>query len=167
MSALLPAESTDPELTGELAASVAAGALLGAVRRLRETQLVVNERRRDLTGRGLTDSRALDLIQQAESEGRALTPKVLAGRLRISTASTTILLDRLSAAGLVERRPHPTDRRSLTIHLTQDLGERYVADPLTEALHRAARDLPPSDAAVITAFVNTLTQHLGETYDTL
>ncbi len=40
-------------------------------------------------------------------------------RLGISTASTTNLLDRLTASGRLTRSPHPRDRRSLVVRATE------------------------------------------------
>jgi DNA-binding MarR family transcriptional regulator len=44
-----------------------------------------------------------------------LGPAEIAARLGMTTASATALVDRLEAAGHVERRPHPTDRRRLAV----------------------------------------------------
>ncbi|GAA4759636.1 MarR family transcriptional regulator [Actinomycetospora chibensis] len=47
------------------------------------------------------------------------TPSVIAARAGLTPAAGTSLLDRLARYGLVERRPHPRDRRSLLVHLTR------------------------------------------------
>jgi DNA-binding MarR family transcriptional regulator len=47
-----------------------------------------------------------------------LSPSALARRLGLASASVTSLLDRLELAGMVARQPHPTDRRSLFVTLT-------------------------------------------------
>ncbi|MCO7193333.1 MarR family winged helix-turn-helix transcriptional regulator [Pseudonocardia sp. McavD-2-B] len=47
-----------------------------------------------------------------------LPPSALVVRLGIASASVTALLDRLTVAGLVQREPHPTDRRSVLVTLT-------------------------------------------------
>lgn len=66
----------------------------------------------------VTDLAALRLLIMRADKGTPVTPAEIARHLRISTASTTKLLDRLSAAGHVERCPHPTDRRALIVQLT-------------------------------------------------
>src|SRR6185437_9428137 len=66
----------------------------------------------------VTDLAALRLLSMRADKGTPVTPAEIARHLRISTASTTKLLDRLSAAGHVERCPHPTDRRALIVELT-------------------------------------------------
>ncbi|MFO7689942.1 MAG: MarR family winged helix-turn-helix transcriptional regulator [Cryobacterium sp.] len=45
----------------------------------------------------------------------SLTPSELARRLDISTAATTLAVDRLVALGHVERRPHAHDRRKVDV----------------------------------------------------
>ncbi|MFM9597038.1 MarR family winged helix-turn-helix transcriptional regulator, partial [Streptomyces scabiei] len=53
-----------------------------------------------------------------EQRGEWVSPHDIAGHLGISTASTTKLLDRLTASGHVERRPHPHDRRARIVVIT-------------------------------------------------
>jgi DNA-binding MarR family transcriptional regulator len=46
------------------------------------------------------------------------TPTSLADRVGLTSPSVTALVDRLEAAGMVARRRHPADRRSVIIELT-------------------------------------------------
>ncbi len=62
------------------------------------------------------DVRALSRI----AEGSHVTPKALADSLDLTTGSVTSLVDKLESAGLVERTPHPHDRRSLQLELTPE-----------------------------------------------
>ena len=48
-----------------------------------------------------------------------LTPKELAEVLGVATSSVTYVVDRLESAGLIARMPHPDDRRSLLVELTE------------------------------------------------
>lgn len=66
-----------------------------------------------------TDLAALRLMIMKEQSGRTVSPHDVARHLRISTASTTKLVDRLEAAGHVERHPHPRDRRARVLVLTE------------------------------------------------
>ncbi len=95
-----------------------------------------------------TDLAALRMLVLREQRGEAVSPHDVADHLRISTASTTKLLDRLSESGHVERHPHPSDRRARVIVLTdesrrtfyrhfgerlkamRDVAERYTEDEL-------------------------------------
>lgn len=65
-----------------------------------------------------SDLAALRLLIIREEQGRAVSPNEIARHLRISTASTTKLLDRLTASGHVRRAPHPSDRRGRVVELT-------------------------------------------------
>jgi DNA-binding MarR family transcriptional regulator len=67
-------------------------------------------------------------------------------------------LDRLEAAGLVERRVDPADRRSFRISLT-DKGRQVVDSALTEHagnLARLASGLSPEDASTLTRILRTM-----------
>ncbi|MEU1970190.1 MarR family transcriptional regulator [Microbacterium sp. NPDC019599] len=82
-----------------------------------------------------TDVAALRMLIMREQRGETVSPHDLADHLRISTASTTKLLDRLTSSGHLERRPHPHDRRARVVVLTQQsrddfykhMGERLRA----------------------------------------
>jgi DNA-binding MarR family transcriptional regulator len=50
--------------------------------------------------------------------GAALTMSALALALKCDNSNVTGIVDRLEAAGLVERRPHPSDRRVKTVVVT-------------------------------------------------
>lgn len=64
---------------------------------------------------GLNDVAALEhLLRRAD-----LGPADIASLLGMSTASATVLIDRLETAGHVERRPHSTDRRRKQLVVTQ------------------------------------------------
>lgn len=65
-----------------------------------------------------SDLAALRLLIIREEQGRPVSPHEIASHLRISTASTTKLVDRLAESGHVRRAPHPTDRRARVIELT-------------------------------------------------
>lgn len=67
---------------------------------------------------GPTDLAALRMLVIREQQGENVSPHDLARHLRISTASTTKLLDRLTASGHVERLRHPHDRRARIVILT-------------------------------------------------
>src|SRR5690348_2124316 len=66
-----------------------------------------------------------------------MRPTDLAQAVMLTSSGTTKRLDRLEAAGLIERRPDPQDRRGLLIELTtagRELIDASVADHVaTEA----------------------------------
>jgi DNA-binding MarR family transcriptional regulator len=65
------------------------------------------------------------------------TPSMLSRYAGLSSGATTAMLDRLESAGLIERQPHPQDRRS-TIIVISKRGAAKVK-PLFASL-RSAQD---------------------------
>jgi DNA-binding MarR family transcriptional regulator len=74
-----------------------------------------------------------------------LSPGALAGSMMLSSGGTTARLDRLERAGLVERIPSPSDRRSVLVRLT-DAGREIVDGAVGAGLaeqRRLLAHLPP------------------------
>jgi DNA-binding MarR family transcriptional regulator len=59
----------------------------------------------------------LHALERLEASG-PLTASELAAHLRLTSGATTTLIDRLEAAGWVERTVNPGDRRSVIVRLT-------------------------------------------------
>ncbi|NAW56013.1 MULTISPECIES: MarR family winged helix-turn-helix transcriptional regulator [unclassified Vibrio] len=74
-----------------------------------------------------------------------LRMKELADRLGITTGTLTVQVDKLVRAELIERCPHPDDRRSIVVQLT----------PSGDALHRHHNQLH-------LALVEDLTRHVDQ-----
>jgi DNA-binding MarR family transcriptional regulator len=79
---------------------------------------------------GLSNA-AAQTLAIIEGAGEPLAPSIIAERLMITTGSMTSLLDTLERRGLVRRQAHPSDRRRLLVHLT-DEGEALVDTVLPE-----------------------------------
>lgn len=94
--------------------------VLDAMRRWRETERVASEASQRYMKLGETDMRALRFLIAAQRQGVVATPSQIAAHLRVSTASTTKLLDRLAEGGHIRRMPHPIDRRSFAIEVTDE-----------------------------------------------
>jgi len=69
-----------------------------------------------LLGVNVTDMKCLDIITLKGSA----SPTELAEHTGLSTGATTAMIDRLENAGLVVRRPHPTDRRGTIVVLSKE-----------------------------------------------
>jgi len=99
-------------------------------------------------------------VMAAARAGTSTTPHEVAEHLGISTAATTVLLDRLMTAGHVERRPHPTDGRRKIVVPTP----RAYAATRTELvgahdrMRAAAAAVPASARPAVLAFLGTLTE---------
>jgi len=74
------------------------------------------ERRARQTGLPITRQQARALLHIARNEG--LSQAAVATMLDIEPIALVRILDRLHEEGLVERRPHATDRRVRTLWLT-------------------------------------------------
>jgi DNA-binding MarR family transcriptional regulator len=68
----------------------------------------------------------------------------------------TNAVDRLESAGLVERQPHPTDRRAVLVALTAD--GREVAAKATDALNGSVFVDPGLSPSGVTTLVKVLRQ---------
>lgn len=67
-------------------------------------------------GLGITDMKTLSILIQ---EG-AMTAGEIGNRLSLTSGSVTTLIDRLEAQELVQRQPHPTDRRKVLVAVNQE-----------------------------------------------
>lgn len=59
-----------------------------------------------------------------------MTMRELADRMSCEPSNATFIVDKLEAQGLIERRPHPTDRRAKQLVLTEDgeaLRDKLIA----------------------------------------
>jgi DNA-binding MarR family transcriptional regulator len=82
---------------------------------------------------------AFQTLAILEGASEPLPAHVIAERLIVRSASMTSLLDTLERRGLVERHPHPSDRRKILVHLTDEA--RRIVDrtlPVQHAVIRAA-----------------------------
>lgn len=92
-------------------------------------------RRREIADLSPSGFQALAILEGADEP---LSGHVIAERLLVSSASMTSLLDTLERRGLIERHPHPDDRRKILIHLTDEA--RTIVDRMLPAVHAASTD---------------------------
>jgi DNA-binding MarR family transcriptional regulator len=88
-----------------------------------------------LLGVNVTDMKCLDIMTLRGS----VSPSELAEHTGRSTGATTAMLDRLEKAKLVERRPHPTDRRATLVVLSKEAMRKLPA--MFESLAKAMEKL--------------------------
>lgn len=103
--------------------------------------------------------RLLNLVDAAEGESQ----QAIGEAIRVPPSRMVALVDELEAMGLVERRPHPRDRRVRTLHLTPDGGRalargRKVAGEHEEEL---AGSLSQSDRERLVALLQKLVSSEG------
>ena len=114
---------------------------------------------------GVTASQAMVLNFLGE-EDRILA-RSLGQKLQISSATMTGILDRLEKSALVERQPHPDDRRAILICLT---GKgRRVANNINAVMREANGEylavLGPGESALLRKTLQTLIVFGSQTLD--
>ena len=113
-----------------------------ALGRLHEASiLVARERQAPLYARYGLQQGEFDALATLRRSGapEGLTPTALFEAAMMSSGGMTARIDRLEKAGLVERRPHPTDRRATLVRLT-DKGFDLIETIMPEH-EEAARDI--------------------------
>jgi DNA-binding MarR family transcriptional regulator len=142
----------------EKLADTAGQSIIDALNALRAAEALQRKRVTDRTGLGDNDLAALQLVVTASRSGAGAGPKEISQTLKITSASTTVLLDRLEKKNLVRRATSPFDRRALLV-LPTDTGTAVSAsvDATIAARTVVANGVEPADAAIITGFLNRLT----------
>lgn len=111
-------------------------------------------------GMGVTDTQAIQTVLSAQSCGTPVTAAYLAHELRITTASTTKLLNRLTSAGYLHKTPNEHDARSVLITATPSAQGAFIANLTT--LHGQMVDLvdtyTPQEQQIIQGFVEKMTK---------
>ena len=106
---------------------------------------------------------AFQVLAILEGAGEPLAGHVIADRLLVSSASMTSLLDTLEGRGLVERRRHPTDRRKVLVHPTDEA--RAIVDRMLPTVHaaatEAAADLTEREREQLITSLATIRARLG------
>lgn len=111
-----------------------------------------------------SDLATLRMMIIREQRGETVSPHDVAAHLRISTASTTKLLDRLAASGHLERRPHPSDGRGRVIVLTEK-SRREFFEHFGEHLNvmrQVADGFDDRQLDTISDFMDAMSQALAE-----
>lgn len=115
-----------------------------------------------LSSHGLTIAQFDVLVQLSREEG--ITQQTLADRLLVTKGNVCGLLDRMTEAGLLERRADPDDRRANMLHLTP--AGRKLADhvfPTHQALIVAVMGtLAPAEQRTLGRLLGRLDRSLGE-----
>lgn len=136
--------------------------VMAALGRLRDAEQELSEASLRYMRLGRTDMRALHYLIVAENTGAIATPSVIATHLKISSASTTKLLDRLERAGHIRRAPHPSDRRALAISITSETREaamQSVGKQQAKRFHAAAR-LTSAERRTVIRFLDDMTNEI-------
>lgn len=109
----------------------------------------------------LTEGRLAALLAASAEPG--ISPRAVGDRLDVTSATVTGLLDRLDQDGLIERRPHATDRRRHELTTTA-AGERLIAElvPVYAGwLHRLGAGIEPAETDAATQVLAAVQQNLA------
>ena len=85
-----------------------------------------------------------EVLMATRVRGEQLTtPGDLREQLNLTSPGITKRIDQVERRGLIERRPHPADRRSVTLHLTDEGAS--LADETIRVVAQAMSELTGSD----------------------
>ena len=138
-------------------------AMAAATSIMRAQQIVLAAVDAELRPMGLTFARFEALRLLAFTRSGELPMGKIGERLMVHPTSVTNSIDRLEADGLVERRPHPVDRRATLAAITPD-GRRLV-DSATErldAIEYGMGALSGSEQVELTTLVTRLRAATGD-----
>ncbi|MCU1570649.1 MAG: MarR family transcriptional regulator [Naasia sp.] len=132
--------------------------MLEAFRAYRVAESAMRRRTREAMAMGENDLLALRFVLRARNQGRAVGPKDLARHLDISSASTTVLLDRLEKRGHLRRERSTADRRALVVvpTMSSDAEIRANLGEVHTRMMSAAGRLSPDDAEVVIQFLESM-----------
>lgn len=170
--------SRGPETTGSSPIDASPGAASPAVRpstlaALEAVQVLddaldrTHHRLKSAVEMNASDVSTLRMLVIRERQGTRTTPQDIAEHLRLSTATVTTLLDRLASAGHVRRTPHPADRRSRIVELTDRARStfRHHFGGELQAMREVIEARDDADLEVVTAFLGDLSAALADPRD--
>lgn len=143
------------------------GDLMNAFGELREAEQRLAEASRAYMKLNDTDMRALHFLIVSGNRGEIATPGAIAAHLRITSAATTKLLDRLERDGHVVREQHPSDRRAITVSITPETRASAIETVGRQQARRfyAAARLTSEERAVVTRFVRDMAAEISHQGD--
>lgn len=115
---------------------------------------------------GLTFARYEALVLLLFSRRGSLPMKVMGQRLQLHPTSVTNIVDRLEADQLVERAPHPTDRRTTLVTITEAGRQRQkLATVALTDIDFGLVGLDPGQTAQLTALLTRVRRAAGDFVD--
>lgn len=138
-------------------------AMAAATSITRAHQIVLSRVNEALVPHGLTFSRYEALVLISFTRNGSLPLGKIGQRLQVHPTSVTNAIDRLEAAGLVRRVPHPTDRRTILAEITA-AGRQTVLQATAdlEAIRYGLGDVDETTTASVIAELSGLRQSAGD-----
>src|SRR3954453_927356 len=115
----------------------------------------------------LHDLQALRHVIAANRDGGSVTPRALADEPGISTASTTVLIDRLVAQDHLRRAPHPSAGRSKVLVATPAALREVHAHlgQMHEQMRAVAAAVPDDARPALLDYLRALTELMRQQVD--
>ncbi|MET4050572.1 MULTISPECIES: MarR family transcriptional regulator [unclassified Rhodococcus (in: high G+C Gram-positive bacteria)] len=123
---------------------------------MRAQQIMLARVEETLKPTGLTFSRYELLTLLTFTKNGALPMAKASARLQVHPTSVTNAVDRLEAAGYVRRMPHPSDRRTTLVEITE--AGRTLAVDATEKLNEQVFSKPGLPKERLTSLVRILAE---------
>ena len=133
--------------------------VLNAMRRYRQAEKEMRARTQTSMGMGETDLAAIRFLLRAQRRGETVSSSELAEHLAITTASTSVLINRLVKSGHLERRPDPSDGRGVLITATDGSNEevRATMAGMHARMITSAEKLTATEAKAVVKFLTSMT----------
>lgn len=140
-----------------------AGTMAAVTSVMRVQQILLSAVDAALRPHGLTFARYEALVLLTFSREGRLPMRVMGERLQLHPTSVTNIVDRLQADGLVQRMPHPTDRRATLVKITES-GVRRLKEATTAvtAVDFGMVGLGPDEQAQLTALLGRVRHAAGD-----
>ncbi|OBQ87146.1 MULTISPECIES: MarR family transcriptional regulator [unclassified Mesorhizobium] len=134
---------------------------MGVIGRLNEASaLIARDRLAPVFARFGLQQGEFDVLATLRRSGapHALTPTELYEATMVTSGAMTARLDRLEKAGLIQRAPHPSDRRGVVVQLTSK-GLELIDEALTAHVaneHEILAGLAPEDRKMLATLLKKL-----------
>lgn len=141
--------------------------LMNSMANLRRSEEELSQASRKFMQLSETEMRAIHFLIVAANLETIVTPGAIARHLGITSASTTKLLDRLERDEHIVRSPHPTDRRALSISVTEQT-HAIARDTVGRThAHRfvVAAALEPGEREIVTKFLDDIADRIRQGHD--
>lgn len=167
-TSLYDVDSTDPEsklvdrtgLEPEGVAQITR--LMNSMANLRLAEEALSKASQKFMQLSETEMRGIHYLIVAANRNEIVTPGAIASHLGITSASTTKLLDRLERGDHIVRSPHPTDRRALSISVTEET--HAIARDTVGRTHAnrfiVAASLSPAERDVVIGFLDEVAERM-------
>lgn len=135
---------------------------LGALRRFQLAESALRERSAALLQVSEPELQALRHVVRRQREGQTTTPTDIAHYLDVKPAAVTLVIDHLERAGHLERRPHPSDRRSVVLEAKDAAQQRIdeIYGALFGTMMAVAERLDDAEAERTASFLDDLADAL-------